>query len=102
MRRALDFCSWKVKWWEQQAHRRMTVPPHLREGLAAYATENAAAERRRLISWLNAWAAVRQRAAQVLENILKGREDTAGLTMLDVEVEADEGDDDLAATNWDV
>jgi hypothetical protein len=97
MRRTLDFCSWKVRWWEQQAHRRTTVAPHLREGLVAYATENAATERRRLMSWSNEWTAVRQRAAQVLENLLKGREDTAGLTMLEVEVEADEYDDDLAA-----
>jgi hypothetical protein len=99
MRRALVFCSWKVKWWEQQAHRRMTVLPHLREGLVAYATENAAAERSRLMSWSSTWAPVRQRAAQVLENHLKGREDAPGLTMLDVEVEAEECDDDLAA-NW--
>jgi hypothetical protein len=49
------------------------------------------------MSWSNEWTAVRQRAAQVLENLLKGREDTAGLTMLEVEVEADEYDDDLAA-----
>lgn len=100
MRRALQFCSWKVKWWEQQAHRRMTVPPHLREGLVAYATRNAAVERRRLMSWSNAWAPVRQRAAQVLENHLKDREDSAGLTMLEIEVEADECDDDLPP-DWD-
>jgi hypothetical protein len=101
MRRALEFCSWKVKWWEQQAHRRSTVHPHIQEGLIAYATENAAAERRRLMSWSNAWAAVRQRAAQVLEKHLKNQEDAAGLTMLEVEVEVevDECDDDLAA-NW--
>jgi hypothetical protein len=96
MRRALDFCSWKVKWWEEQAHRRTSVSPHLREGLVAYSIENATTERRRLLSWSNAWAPVRQRAAQVLENHLKDREDAAALTMLDVEVEADECDDDLA------
>lgn len=100
MRRALEFCSWKVKWWEQQAHRRTTVPPHLREGLVAYATQNAAAECRRLMSWSNSWAQVRQHAAQVLENYLKDREDLAGLTMLEIEVEADEHDDDLAP-DWD-
>jgi hypothetical protein len=99
MRRALEFCSWKVKWWEQQAHRRTTVPPHLQEGLVAYATENAAAECRRLMTWSNTWAAVRQRAAQVLENHLKDREDAAGLSMLNIEVEVDECDDDLA-TDW--
>jgi hypothetical protein len=98
MRRALDFCSWKVKWWEQQVHRRVTSLSHLQEGLVAYATENAAAERHRLMSWSNAWAPVRQRAAQVLEIHLKDREDAAALTMLDVEVEADECDDNLAAS----
>jgi hypothetical protein len=82
MRRALEFCSWKVKWWEQQAHRRTTVLSYLREGLVAYATQNAATERRRLMAWSDAWAPVRQRAAQVLESHLKDREDSAGLTML--------------------
>jgi hypothetical protein len=77
----------------------MTVLPHLQEGLVAYATENAAVERCRLMSWLNAWAPVRQHAAQVLENHLKDREDAPGLMILDVEIEAEECDDDLAA-NW--
>jgi hypothetical protein len=99
MRRALAFCSWKVKWWEQQAHHRTTALPYLREDLVAYATENAAAERCRLMSWSNTWAPVRQRASQVLENHLKDREDAVGLTMLDVEVEVDECDNDLAA-DW--
>lgn len=52
------------------------------------------------MSWSNAWAPVRQRAAQVLENHLKDREDSAGLTMLEIEVEADECDDDLPP-DWD-
>lgn len=99
MRRALDFCSWKVRWWERQAHHRTTVLPHLQEGLVAYAAENAATERRRLMSWSNAWAPVRQRAVHVLENHLKGREDAAALTVLDVEIEVDESDIDSAA-NW--
>ena len=99
MRRALQFCSWKVKWWEQQAHRRTAVPPHLGEGLVAYAVQNAAMERRRLMSWSNTWAPVRQRAAQVLESYLKDREDSVGLTMLEIEV--DERDDDLAP-EWDL
>jgi hypothetical protein len=99
MRRALTFCSWKVKWWEQQAHRRTAVSPHLQEGILAYATENAAMERRRFMLWSDAWAPVRQRAAQVLESYLKDREDIATLTMLDVEVDADDCDDDLVA-NW--
>jgi hypothetical protein len=42
---------------------------------------------------------VRQRAAQVLEHHLKDREDAAALTMLEVEVEVDECDNDLSA-NW--
>lgn len=99
MRRALDFCSWKVKWWEQQFHRRTAVPPHLQEGLLAYATENAAMERRRFMSWSNAWTPVRQRAEQVLESHLKDREGAEALTVLDVEVEVDDCDDYLAA-NW--
>jgi hypothetical protein len=42
---------------------------------------------------------VHQHAAQVLENHLKDREDAPELTMLEVEVEADECNNDLAA-NW--
>jgi hypothetical protein len=49
--------------------------------------------------WSSAWAPVRQRAAQVLEHHLKDQEDAAALTMLEVEVEVDECDDDLLA-NW--
>ena len=52
------------------------------------------------MSWSNSWAQVRQHAAQVFENYLKDREDLAGLTMLEIEVEADEHDDDLVP-DWD-
>lgn len=92
MRQALEFCLWKVKWWEQQAHHRTTVPSHLWEGLVAYTTQNAAMEHRRLMSWLNAWELVCQRTAQVLENHLKGQKESAELTMLEIEIEADECD----------
>jgi len=96
MRRSLQFCAWKAKWWEEQAVRRTDVPPHLSEGLVAYAAENAAAERRRLATWSNHWAAVRERAGLILENHLKDKEeDTLGVAMLEVEVDPDDGDDDL-------
>jgi len=100
MHQALEFCSWKVKWWEQQAHCRIIVPPHLQQGLVAYATQNAAVEHCRLMSWTNIWAPVCQYTAQVLENHLKDQEDLAGLTMLEIEVEVDECDNDLAP-DWD-
>jgi hypothetical protein len=66
----------------------------------AYATQNTAAEHRRLMSWSNSWAQVHQYVAQVLENYLKDWEDLAGFTMLEIEVEADEYNDDLAP-DWD-
>ena len=70
MHQTLDFCLWKVMWWEQQAYYRTIVSFHLQEGLVAYVTENVAAEHR-LISWSIAWAPIYQLVAQVLESYLK-------------------------------
>jgi len=94
MRRAIQFCTWKVNWWETQAHRRTTIPSHLDEGISAYATEHADIERHRLISWSNSWWAIRQRANLVLERHLKGQEDMIDVTVLEVEIEGDDHDND--------
>jgi hypothetical protein len=92
MRRAIQFCAWKANWWEEQAGRRTLVSAHLAEGIAAYAAENATAERRRLLSWLSHWEAVRQRARLVLENHLSGNEEGGQMGALEIEIE-DEDDE---------
>jgi hypothetical protein len=98
MRRATQFYAWKGNWWEKQAHRRTSISSHLAKGIAAYATENATMEQCQLISWSNSWAAIRQRAALVLERHLKDKEDETDLAaqpVLEVEIEGEDDGDDL-------
>jgi hypothetical protein len=83
-----------MNWWEKQAHRRISIPSHLAEGIAAYATEHAATERRRCTSWSNSWSTIRKRAKLVLEAYLKDQEDTMDVAMLEVEIEGDDDDDE--------
>ena len=83
-----------MDWWEKQAHRRSSIPSHLAEGIAAYATEHAATERRRFTSWSNSWSTIRQRAKLVLEAYLKDQEDTVDVAVLEVEIEGDDDDDE--------
>jgi len=104
MRQAVQFCAWKVKWWEKQGHHRTSnasIPLHLAEGITAYAAENAATERRRLTSWASSWLAIQQQAQLVLEKYLKDQEDTTNVTVLEVEVEGDDDDDDEFPFNFD-
>lgn len=89
-----------MNWWEKQAHRRISIPSHLAEGITAYATEHAATERRRLTSWSSSWSAIQQQAKLVLETYLKDQEDTTGVAMLEVEIEGD-GDDDESLFDFD-
>ena len=97
MRRAIQFCAWKVNWWEKQAHCRTLsgpIPSYLAEGITAYAIEHAATERHRLTSWLSIWSSIRQRARLVLERHLKDQEDTMDVTVLEVEIEGDDDDEE--------
>jgi hypothetical protein len=55
---------------------------------------HVATERRRLTSWSNTWAAIRQQAKSVLESHLKDREDMVDDVLLEVEIEGDDDDDD--------
>lgn len=67
MRRIIEFCNWKAAWWDGQADRRSNMSPHLREGIRAYAAEQAATERRLARVWALKWNMVRQRARVALE-----------------------------------
>ncbi|KAF8181396.1 hypothetical protein K438DRAFT_1601641, partial [Mycena galopus ATCC 62051] len=82
MRRVLEYCAWKVKWWEDRRNSRTGVSAELAEGLQAYATEQAARER--YWSWQAKWAAVRVRAETVLANNLG---DVAEVVGVEVELE---------------
>lgn len=94
MRRSIQFCAWKAKWWEDQACRRTDISAPLAEGITAYAAAHASAERRRLIVWSHKWAAIRQRASVVLEGHLMNKEDQVDLTHLDIEIEDEDEDEE--------
>ena len=83
-----------MKWWNNQVHRRTSLPSHLAEGITAYATEQAATERRQLTSWSSSWTAIQQQAKLILERCLKDQEDTMDVILLEVEIEGDDVDDE--------
>lgn len=41
MRRTIEYMKWRVKWWRQQAHRRIAVSPTIISGLQSYAERQA-------------------------------------------------------------
>jgi hypothetical protein len=105
MRRVLEFCRWKAKWWENRRAARTGVPGLLAEGLWAYATEQAVREREWAAQWEGKWAAVRTRAAVALTDELV---DVTQAVSVEVELEDEvaygeydddegEADDDLVA-----
>lgn len=92
MRRSIQFCGWKAKWWKEQIDRRPSISEQLREGLTAYAVQHASTEQRRIIAWSTKWAAIRERAAVVLGAHLVGREDQVTVSELDIELEDEDED----------
>ena len=92
MRRAIQFCAWKSHQWREQVDCRTLSSPHLAEGLAAYATEQVAAEHQRIISWSNCWEAVRQRAGVVLKSHSTDQDEMVGIDPLEIEIEEDDED----------
>ncbi|KAJ7173843.1 hypothetical protein C8R46DRAFT_1215753 [Mycena filopes] len=86
MRRALAFCAWKAKWWDEREALRHNISPELAEGIRAYAREQAARERKWGADWETKWAAVRARAAVCLTDRLV---DVTTVVTLEVELEDD-------------
>jgi hypothetical protein len=84
MRRTLSFCEWKASWWDErrQARALTVVPFHVAEGVAAYAAEQAEAERQRALQWALRWTEIRQRAATVLHKHLNDSEPEDSVPML--------------------
>ena len=66
MRRALQFCWWRVQWWAKQGDIAAQQTGHISEGVRAYAIEQGNTKKRRAIRWASKWSAVRERAKEVL------------------------------------
>ncbi|KAJ7185969.1 hypothetical protein C8R46DRAFT_880838 [Mycena filopes] len=86
MRRVLQFCKWKAKWWDDRKDSRPDASSVLAEGVRAYALEQAARERYWASSWEAKWAAVRARAAVSLSDHLSDVRLEVGL---EIEIEED-------------
>src|SRR5262245_44300346 len=104
MRRSLEYCWWRSRWWLQRAKRQEEVASHVAEGLHAFAVEQSNAEQDRAIRWTTQWAAIRKRAKVVLETQLSNVELQVPLPVLVVELEddGDDDDDDLEADEEEV
>ena len=111
MRRSIEFCRWQASEWERQAHRRtpsLVGKPHIAEGIAAYAFEQAADEREREKQWTVHWSSIHQRAKLVLDDLLSGqdstfdeKEDGVGSVNITIEEESDDSDADYDASDVD-
>ncbi|EMD36183.1 hypothetical protein CERSUDRAFT_25832, partial [Gelatoporia subvermispora B] len=68
MRRAIAYCHWQADWWVAQAPCYVTNVQSLREGLFAYSAEQAAANRALAAGWSRQWAAVRDKARDIIDS----------------------------------
>jgi hypothetical protein len=95
MRRTLEYCDWRARWWEDQILLRTTNSSALNEGLHAYAKEQAETDRSRAVAWAARWAPVRNRAREALDDQLK--ESSGAVSMfevIEVELEMQQSDDE--------
>ncbi|KAF8122930.1 hypothetical protein K438DRAFT_1651868, partial [Mycena galopus ATCC 62051] len=91
MRRVLEFCAWKARWWDQRVDSgRPGINPELAEGLRAYALEHAAQQRAWEVQWGKKWSAVREHARDVMRDHIVDVED---LVPLEVELDEEEEED---------
>lgn len=77
MRRSIEFCRWRARWWTEQIGKRQDVSAPLLDGLTAYVHEQAEAEITRAEQWDEAWKAIRARAKHVLTHQLKETGDSS-------------------------
>ncbi|KAJ7660352.1 hypothetical protein DFH06DRAFT_988965 [Mycena polygramma] len=91
MRRTIEFCHWKQRWWLARAETRPDGSAQLQEGVRAYALEQANREERWAVTWSAKWSAVRARAELVLRDHLVNVEDQV-LIPLEVDLEEDNGE----------
>ncbi|KAF7326475.1 hypothetical protein MVEN_02614600 [Mycena venus] len=84
MRRVLEFCGWKARWWDKQVNCGRDVTMELAEGLRAYALAQAARERKWETTWREKWSAVRELAKIVMWDHVM---DVTELVPLEVELD---------------
>jgi hypothetical protein len=106
MRRALQFCWWRVQWWVKRGDIAAQQTGHLSEGVRAYAIERSNTEKRRAIRWASKWSAVRERAREVLAANPLNVDVTDLLPRLVIEIAAknekeEMGEDIVKEDDWD-
>ncbi|KAL0566883.1 hypothetical protein V5O48_015119 [Marasmius crinis-equi] len=94
MRRAIEYCYYLSRWWEQQIGRRTDLPVFLEEGLTAYAREHAHVERECGLAWSSTWSQVRIHSRKVLEYLLSTKHGELPEDIPELEVELDIDDDE--------
>jgi hypothetical protein len=73
MRRVLQYCYWRAKWWrDQPSLRTPDANDILTEGLKAFSEQQAAQELDMARDWEGKWRAVRARAQPIIDGILDG------------------------------
>lgn len=68
MRRTIEYCRWRAKWWESQSAIRKDVSPELADGLSVYALEHADLESRMERDLESRWEAIRSRARALMDS----------------------------------
>ncbi len=69
MRRVLDFLEWRAKWWDAQGNIRSQVGLELKEGLHAYASQQAALQRSLAASFKSLWTTPLADIDELLERL---------------------------------
>ena len=94
MRCSIAFCEWKASWWAKWHLVQASVPFHIADGIAAYATEQAQAEHQRAVQWAARWADSRQQAGIVLRRYLTDSEDAVVVPMDMLHIDIEQGSED--------
>lgn len=96
MRRALEYCWWRARWWVGQGNKRHTFNKSLDEGLRAFTLQQAESERQRAFQWERQWHAVRAHASAIIINHLESRDSAiCSIPDLVVELTLPEQDEDI-------
>ncbi|KAK7021051.1 hypothetical protein VNI00_017540 [Paramarasmius palmivorus] len=69
MRRSIQFCTWKSRWWISQVGKCQDTTSWQAEGLKAYAIQQAYLEHQRGQAWTDRWQPVRARGQEVLQSL---------------------------------
>ena len=77
-----------------------SMPPHVAEGIAAYAFEQADDERERQRQWEGKWSDIRQHATLILEKFL-GEKESDSIPSLKITIEDEGYDSDIDADEED-